>query len=232
MRPSAAQVLVVDGNAPIRRIVCELLLRLGIGTVDEAADAAEALNQLALTHYQVVIADKSLTAVQEQVERNITRDAAGNASTSFFQLPHGLLGTNTLSEALTHKVLPFIAALPDVAEVYEPRHATRIPLDIQVRVTAPDGAQAFLLSGDWTRQAVFLRTNEPLPSGSRVSMDIVLRRPPKQFHLSGVVIRSTLESAPAPQQPSGMVIAFDTPLVELWQLLAKTGPGARKRQSH
>lgn len=57
MDVASLQVLVVDDSGAMRRILCELLEKLGIGEIDEAEDGTRALHQLRLKDYDLVLMD-------------------------------------------------------------------------------------------------------------------------------------------------------------------------------
>src|ERR1700722_10894698 len=73
----------------------------------------------------------------------------------------------------------------------ERRGGARITFETRVHVTTPGCKEQILMSSDWTKRSVFVRTRSPLASGTRVEMSLIIGRPAQLVKLAGVVTRVT-----------------------------------------
>jgi hypothetical protein len=99
----------------------------------------------------------------------------------------------------------------------ERRAQERVRLDLKVQVTPPTGAPEMLMSLDWSKSGVFLRTRSPLRLGTIVELAVVLRKP-----LGRQVMRGTVARSMSGGDREGMVVTIEGVPDGFAQYLAET----------
>lgn len=106
-----ASVLVVEDSSTMRRILCEMLSRLGFRHVDEAADGTTALAKLRTRSYSLVISDWHMEEVSGlDLLREVRRISTPGQNRFIFSTTEHSWGSQTsakLEGAVAFIVKPF-----------------------------------------------------------------------------------------------------------------------------
>lgn len=117
-----------------------------------------------------------------------------------------------------------------VIDLLDNRANRRVPIDLKVHVrTEGNLPEQTLLSVDWSKRGVFLRTREPLPPGTPVTLGVLVPSEHGLVNFPAVVARAVAECHDTRGRPPGMGVYFDALPAPLAQYLSQISHAARLR---